>query len=141
MSKNLKLALHYLKEYTKEAAIDPQLGYDPSETGWKLGLVWLTATKKRLDRGWNSDKAMRTLVVMTGAKNFVQHNANKIQWDFPLPGKKMRCFLEYDAGRDLYNLEIGHMRGMKYTKKKDLKGLFGEDLMKSFEKATKLYLY
>lgn len=141
MSKNLKLALHYLKEYTKEAAIDPQLGYDPSETGWKLGLVWLTATKKRLNRGWNSDKAMRTLVLMTGAKNFVQHNPNKIQWDSPLPGKKMRCFLEYDAGRDLYNLEIGNMRGMKYTKKKDLKGLFGEDLMKSFENATKLYLY
>lgn len=141
MSKNLKLALHYLKEYTKEASIDPQLGYDPSEKGWKLGLVWLTATKKRLKRGWNSDKAMRVLIMMTGAKNFVQHNANKIQWDSPLPGKKMRCFLEYDAGRDLYNLEIGNIRGMKYTKKKDLKGLFGEDLMKSFENATKLYLY
>ena len=130
-----------LKEYAKKAAIDPEHGYDISETGWKLGLVYLTATQQRLKRGWNSNKAIRTLSVMTGAKNFIQHNENKIQWDSPVPGKKQRYFLEYDAGRDLYNLQIGNIRGMKYTKKHDFKGVYGSDLMKTFEKATKLYLY
>ena len=125
----------------RSAAIDPEHGYDFSETGWKLGLVWLTATKQRLKRGWNSNKAIRTLSMMTGAKNFVKHNDNKIQWDSPVPGKKQRYFLEYVAGKDLYNLEIGNIRGTRYTKKHDFKGVYGSDLMKTFEKATKLYLY
>ena len=76
------------------------------------------------------------LKVMIGAKNFVSHG-NALSFKFPNPKRSMGNAVKITLDpSDTYTMEF--FNGMKSVKKVD--GLHAEDLKRTFEKQTGLYL-
>ena len=80
---------------------------------------------------------MGRLNMMTGAYNFVAH---KNGVSFKLKNPKANYVKVILNGMDLYDLEVGRIRGGKYTVVADEKGLYANILKPAIEKATGLYL-
>jgi len=77
------------------------------------------------------------LVAMIGAYNFVAH---KNGVSFKIKNQRANYIKITLTSADLYDLEIGRIRGSKYTVVTEEKGLYNDMLKPSIEKATGMYL-
>lgn len=81
------------------------------------------------------------LVKFLGAYNFVDHgNGVSFKFDNVTNIKINYMKITYDESEDLYNLEFGFIRGLKYTKCKELNGVYFDMLIDTFERETGMYL-
>lgn len=78
---------------------------------------------------------MNRLSAMIGAKDFVALG-NGLAFKYPR-AKYVKITLN---SKDLYDIEFSNLRGIKQTIKKTIEGVYAEDLKKTFEDYTKLYL-
>lgn len=80
---------------------------------------------------------MNRLSVMTGAYSFVAY-PNGVS--FRIKNPKANYIKIILTSMDLYDLEVGRIRGLKYTVVADEKGLYGNMLKPAIENATGMYL-
>ncbi len=78
---------------------------------------------------------MNRLSAMIGAKDFVALGTG-LAFKYPR-GKYVKITLN---SKDLYDVEFSTIRGMKQTIKQTYNDVYAEDLKKTFEEYTKLYL-
>jgi len=96
--------------------------------------------KTALNQLTMSNNGINRLVIMIGAKDFMRSDEESfISFKFPRSNSINYCKLSLTAD-DLYTLELGYIHSMNYTVRKELKGLFFDQLKGIFEDETKLYL-
>lgn len=81
---------------------------------------------------------IRRLVMMTGAKNFVDHG-NGVSFKFPNKRGPNHCKVTLDPS-DTYTVEFGRMRKYELTNKDEMEGIYWDQLKNLFEEKTGLYL-
>mgnify|MGYP005666573747 CR=1 FL=1 len=97
-------------------------------------LLWMTGSK-------NTNRLVATI----GANKlaFDQRKESETSFIFNFKGcrKYNRCFVTYDAVKDLYNLKLFklNMKTFEFVEAK-FDGIFGDQLKEIFEQETKLYL-
>jgi hypothetical protein len=78
------------------------------------------------------------LKMFVGGHTFVDHG-NGLSFKFK--GSKVANYMKVTlTPLDTYNVEIGKIWGQKYTVKKELEGVYFDQLVNIFEDTTKLYL-
>lgn len=102
----------------------------------------------KLERGGEVDTTVATTILqqiggmgklkmMTGAYNFIAY-PNGVSFKMKNPSANyVKITLN---GKDLYDLEVGRIRGNKYTIVKEVNDLYWDDLKPQIESATGLYL-
>ena len=87
-----------------------------------------------------SNNGINRLVAMIGAKDFVRSDKdNFVAFKFPRANGINYCKLTLTPA-DLYKLELGYIHGGSYKIRKELDGLYFDQLKEIFENETKLYL-
>jgi hypothetical protein len=77
---------------------------------------------------------------MTGAKQFIAIK-DGLQFRFPNKAAGKPNFVKIElTPADLYDVEFGRIRGGKYKKIKEYRGVYFDMLISLFEKTTGLYL-
>jgi len=81
---------------------------------------------------------LNLLKMFVGGHTFVDHG-NGLSFKFK--GSKVANYMKVTlTPLDEYNVEIGKIWGQKYTVKKEVNGVFFDQLVEIFEDTTKLYL-
>lgn len=77
----------------------------------------------------------------TGAYNFVDHgDALSFKFNNVTDIKINYIKITYDEGEDLYNVELGYIKGLNYKKVKEMTEIYFDQLMDIFEAETGMYL-
>jgi hypothetical protein len=85
-----------------------------------------------------AENGRTVLALMIGAKHFARGEDN-VSFKFPRSNSINYCKLTLTPD-DLYTLELGYIHGLNYKVRKELKGLYWDQLKEIFENETKLYL-
>jgi len=84
------------------------------------------------------------LKMMIGAKNFVKGKRNGNEYLMFMIGRNAKgvnkIIIEYDRGRDLYNVEFGRVRGAEFKTLSSVKGVYADQLKETIEGHTGMYL-
>ena len=98
--------------------------------------------KTALNQLTQSNNGGQRAVVMIGAKNIVQsQEENFVAFKFMTGAANKANYIKITLNAsDTYTVEFGYIRGMNYTVRSSLEGLYAEDLKSYFEEQTKLYL-
>jgi len=90
-----------------------------------------------------SNNGVGTLKMMIGAKNLCQdekQGAVMFRFTAKAKNKSNYCKLTLDGRTDTYTMEFLSVRGMSVKEKGVFKGLYNQQLMRTFENETGLYL-
>ncbi len=85
----------------------------------------------------------RRIAMMIGAKNFMSLNEKMggVSFKFPRPQSGAPNYVKIVLnGKDLYDIEVGSIHSTKYKKLKSFRDIYAENLVRTFEKNTGLYL-
>lgn len=83
------------------------------------------------------------LAAMIGANNFISHSTTKLgglSFRIKCQGAKANYVKIILNGNDLYDVEMGKIRGLNYKVTYSQEDIFAEDLKEIIERETGLYL-
>ena len=98
--------------------------------------------QQTLDQLTQSNNGGQRLVVMIGAKNIAYSSTeNYVSFKFMRGAKNKANYIKITLNAaDLYDVEFGYIRGMNYTVRSNVEGLYNDQLKDYFEGETGLYL-
>lgn len=80
--------------------------------------------------------------IMTGARHMMAHGEDGLSFQLPRTPHYTRDGINYVKislnDLDLYNMEFGRIHGLKYTVKRNISGVYAEDLQRLFTDVTGL---
>lgn len=78
---------------------------------------------------------------MTGARNFIAGQNGELSFRIPVSRGINHVRVQYDAGRDLYDMRFAFVRAGKVHTKADLGGVYADQLQSIFTSETGLYTH
>ena len=79
------------------------------------------------------------LRAMVGANNFIRRGENSMSFRFK-GSRRMNYFQITLNAMDTYDLEFGQIRKAGYVERKNLEGIYADQLIETFEETTGLHL-